>query len=82
VELQLIGDWVDRLYMLRGQPSVYDSMSDEEHEEAPETAVVPRIQSCILREESESLLSTDKRLSWCGRTIAQDGVDSPRSSGF
>ena len=82
VELQLIGDRVDRLYMLRGQPSVYDSTSDEEHEEAPETAVGPRIQSCISREESESLLSTGRRLNQCGQTNAQDGVDSPRSSGF
>ena len=82
VELPLIGDRVDRLYMLRGQASVYDSASDEEHEEAPETAMVPRIQSCIPREESESLLSTGRRLSWCGRTNAQGGVDSPRSSRF
>jgi hypothetical protein len=81
VEPQLIGDRVDRLYMLRGQPSGYDSTSDEE-QEAPETAVGPRIQSCILREERESLLSTDRRLSWCDRTDAQGGVDSPRSSGF
>jgi hypothetical protein len=35
-----------------------------------------------MREERESLLSTDKRLSWCDRTDAQGGVDSPRSSGF
>jgi hypothetical protein len=49
--------------MLRRQPSVYDSSSDEEHEEAPETAEGPRIQSCILREESESLLSTSRMLS-------------------
>jgi hypothetical protein len=28
--------------MLRGQPLMYDSTSDEEHEEASETAVVPR----------------------------------------
>jgi hypothetical protein len=55
-------------------------VSDEE-QEAPETAVGPRIQSCILREERESLLSTDRRLSWCDRTDAQGGVDSPRSSG-
>jgi hypothetical protein len=61
---------------------VYDSASDEEHEEALETAVVPRIQSCIPREESESLLSTGRRLSKCGRTNARDGVDSTRSSGF
>jgi hypothetical protein len=61
---------------------MYDSTSDEEHEESPEIAVGPRIQSCILREESESLLSTDRRIGWCGRTNAQGGVDSPRSSGF
>ena len=42
VEPQLIGDRVDRLYMLRGQPSGYDSASDEE-QEAPKTTVVPRI---------------------------------------
>ena len=81
VEPQLIGHRVDRLYMLRGQPSGYDSASDEE-QEAPETVVGPRIQSCIPREEKESLLSTGRRLSWCDRTDAQGGVDSPRSSGF
>jgi hypothetical protein len=42
VEPQLIGDRVGRLYMLRGQPSGYDSSSDEE-QEATETAVGPRI---------------------------------------
>jgi hypothetical protein len=42
IEPRLIGDRMDRLYMLRGQPSGYDSASDEE-QEAPETAVVPRI---------------------------------------
>jgi hypothetical protein len=62
VELQLISNRVDRLYMLRGKPLVYDSSSDEEHEEAFETAVVPRISSFIQREESESLLSTGRRL--------------------
>jgi hypothetical protein len=81
VEPQLIGDRVDRLYMLQGQPSGYDSASDEE-QEAPETTMGPRIQSCISREERESLLSTGRRLSWCDRTDAQGGVDSPRSSGF
>jgi hypothetical protein len=35
---------------------MYDSTSDEEHEEAPEIVVAPRIQSCISREENESLL--------------------------
>jgi hypothetical protein len=74
VELQLIGNRVDKLYMLRGQPSVYDSTSDEEREEAHETAVAPRIQSCIPREESESLLSTGRRLSQVDRTNAQDEV--------
>jgi hypothetical protein len=64
VEPQLIGDQVDRLYMLQGQPSCYDSTLDEE-QEAPDTAVGPRIQSCILREERESLLSIDRRLRWC-----------------
>jgi hypothetical protein len=49
---------------------MYDSTSDEEHEEDPETAVVPSIQSCILREERKSLLSTGRRLSQCGRTNA------------
>jgi hypothetical protein len=63
VELHLIGNRVDRLYMLRGQPSMYDLALGEEREEAHETAMVPRIQSCILREESESLLSTGRRLS-------------------
>jgi hypothetical protein len=82
VEPQFIGDRVDRLYMFQGQPSGYDSTSDEEHEEALETAVGPRIQSCIPGEESKSLLSTDRRLSWCGRTNAQGGVDSLRSLGF
>jgi hypothetical protein len=63
VELQLISNRVDRFYMLRGQPSVYDSTSDEEREEAPETAVAPRIQSRIPREEGKSLLRTGRRLS-------------------
>jgi hypothetical protein len=63
VELQLIGNRVDRLYMLRGQPMMYDLESDEEHEEAPETVMAPRYQSCIPREESESLLSIGRRFS-------------------
>jgi hypothetical protein len=58
MELQLIGDRVERLYMLREKPSVYDSTLDEEHEEAHETVVGPIIYSFILREENESLLST------------------------
>jgi hypothetical protein len=48
MEPQLIGDRVGRLYMLCEQPSRYDSASDEE-QEAPETAMGPRIQSCIPR---------------------------------
>jgi hypothetical protein len=44
--------------------------------------VGPRIQSCIPREERESLLSSDRRLNWCDRTNAQGGADSPRSSRF
>ena len=54
---------MDRLYMLRGQPMMYDSTSDEEHEEASQTAVAPRYQYFIPREESESLLSTGRRIS-------------------
>jgi hypothetical protein len=81
VETQLIDDWVDMLYLLRGQSSGYDSTSDEE-QEAPETAVGPRIQYFIPREERESLVSINGRLSWCDRTDAQGGVDSPRSLGF
>jgi hypothetical protein len=76
VELQLICNRVDRLYMLRGQPMMCDSASDEEHEEASETAVAPRYQSYILREESESLLRTGRRLSQVDRTDAQDEVRS------
>ena len=64
IEPQFIGDQMDRLYKLRGQPTGYDSESDEE-QEAPETVVGPRIQSCIPREERESLQSIDKRVSWC-----------------
>ena len=61
VEPKLIGDRVDRLYMLRGKPSGYDLGLDEE-QEAHETMVGSRIQSFILREARESLLSTDRRL--------------------
>jgi hypothetical protein len=82
IEPQLIGDRMDRLYKVRGQPTGYDSELDEE-QEAPETVVGPRIHSCIPREERESLLSIGRRLSWCDRTEAQSGrMDSPRSSGF
>jgi hypothetical protein len=42
VELQLIGNRVDRLYMLRGQPMMCDLASDEKREEASETVVAPR----------------------------------------
>jgi hypothetical protein len=55
---------------------MYDSASDEEHEEASETVVAPRIQSCIPREESESLMSTGRRLSQVDQTNAQDEVSS------
>jgi hypothetical protein len=41
---------------------MYDSTSDEEREEAYETAVVLRYQSLIPRGESESLMSTRIRL--------------------
>jgi hypothetical protein len=62
VKPQLIGDWIDRLYIVRGQPTVRYSKSNEE-QEAPETVVGPRIQCRYPREERESLLSTVRRLS-------------------
>jgi hypothetical protein len=40
-----------------------DSVSDEEREEASEAMVAPRYQSCIPREDNESLLITGRRLS-------------------
>ena len=43
VELQLIGNRVNRLYMLREQPLMYDSASNEEHEEASENTMSPWI---------------------------------------
>jgi len=57
---------------------MYDSASNEEHEEASKTPVAPRYQSCILREENESLLSTRRRLIQVDQIDAQDEV----SSGF
>jgi hypothetical protein len=63
-EPQLIGDWMDRLCMLQGKPLVYDSTSNKEHK-ASDPTVGPRIQYFILREERESLLSTNSRLNWC-----------------
>jgi hypothetical protein len=45
--------------------------------------MVPMIQSCIPREERESLQSTGRRLNRCEGTTTQSGrMDSPRSSGF
>jgi hypothetical protein len=63
IELYLIGNQVDRLYMLRGQPMMCDSTSDEECEEASEAVVALRYQSFIPREDNEFLLSTGRRLS-------------------
>jgi hypothetical protein len=81
VEPQLIGDRVDRLYIFQGQPSCYDSTSKYEQEN-PKTMVGPRIQSCIPREEMESLMTIGRRLSWFDQTDAQGQVDSPRISWF
>jgi hypothetical protein len=67
--------------MLRGQPSGYDSTSDED-QEAHEIVLGPRIHYFILIEERESLISIGKRLIWCDRISSQGGVDSPRRSGF
>ena len=69
VEPQFIGDRVDRLYIVRGQLTVGNSESYEE-QEAPKTAVGPRIQSRNPREERASLLSTGRRLNWCEWTEA------------
>ena len=45
--------------------------------------MAPRLQSRVLMEERESLLSTGMRLSQHERTNAQEwGIDSLRSSGF
>jgi hypothetical protein len=77
VEPKMIGDQVEKLHMLQGQPLGYDSTSDEE-KESPETTVGPRIQYFISREERESLLSIDRRLSWCDQIDAQGGLDYPR----
>jgi hypothetical protein len=63
VEPQLIGDRVDSLYIVQGQPTTRDAL-DEEHK-STETIVGPRIQYQYLREERESLLSTYRRLNWC-----------------
>jgi hypothetical protein len=53
-----------------------DLASDEEREEASETAVAPRYQSCIPREERKSLLSTGRKLSQVDRTDVQDELSS------
>jgi hypothetical protein len=69
IKPQWIGDWVDRLYIVRGQLTVGNSESYEE-QEAPKTAVGPRIQSRNPREERASLLSIGRRLNWCEWTEA------------
>ena len=80
IDPHLIGDWFGELYKFSAQLTVDDS---DKEQEAPETAVVPRVQSRVPMEERESLLSTDKRLSQHERTNAQEwGIDSSRSSGF
>ena len=57
---QLIGDWFSALYKFSAQPTVDES---DEEQEAPEVAVAPRVQSRVMMEERESLLSTGRRLS-------------------
>ena len=80
IDPQLIGDRYDELYKFSAQPTVDDL---DEEQEAPKTAVVPRVQSRVLMEERESLLSTIRSLSQHERTNDQEwGFDSPRSSGF
>ena len=80
IDPQLIGDQFGQLYKFSAQLTINDS---NEEQEAPKTAVAPRVQSRVPMEERESLLSIDKRLSQRERTNAQEwGFDSPRSSGF
>jgi hypothetical protein len=59
MELHLIGDRVKMLYMLRGQPSVYDSASDEEHEEAPSDYSGPK--DLVLHYERREQVSSEHR---------------------
>ena len=55
----------------------------DEEQEAPEAALVRRVQSRVPMEEMESLLSTGRRLNQHERTNAQEWrIDSPRSLGF
>jgi hypothetical protein len=82
VELQLIGDRVDRLYMLRGQPSVYDSALMRSMRRLLRLWWYQGF-SLAFREKRASLfLALAEGSAECGRTNAQNGVDSPRSSGF
>jgi hypothetical protein len=59
VEPQLIGDRVDWLYMLRGQPSGYDSASNEE-QEAPETSVTKIAKIAINQDLIQKTINSKK----------------------
>ena len=85
----LIGDRVEWLYCLHGQPMISEfggwipDSGSEEEQRAPEADGAHIGQLIVPRGERESLQSTSRRLSWCEGTETEEGrVDSPRSSGF
>jgi len=85
----LIGDRVEGLYWLRGQPVMSEfggwiqDSSSEEDQRAPKADGVHRGQLIVSRGERESLLITGRRLSRSRGAETEEGrVDSPRDSGF
>ena len=60
IDPQLIGDRFSELNKFSAQPMVDDS---DKEQEAPETAVAPRVQSRVSMKEREPILSTGRRLS-------------------
>ena len=63
----MIGDRFGEMYKFSAHPMIDES---DEEQEAPEVAVAPRVQSRVLMEERESLLSTGRRVSQRERTNA------------
>ena len=80
IDPQLVGDQFGELYKFSELPTVDES---DEEQEAPKAVVAPKVQSRVLMEEMESLLSTGRRLNQHEQTNAQEWrIDSPRSSTF
>jgi hypothetical protein len=77
VKPQLINDWVDRLYIMRGQTTVVDE-SNEEKEDL-DMAVGTWIQYQYPMKERESLLNIGKRLKCYEWKKVEGVVDYPRS---